>query len=116
MSQTPNLNEVARVCGAPGLPKARASHKSLTLPEVGFVREPVVLAHVGFGRTKWREMVAAGQAPAPRRLGPRCTMYDAALVRAWIAERANSAPVVQFQPRKPRATAPAAEARELAAA
>lgn len=64
------------------------------LPEVGFVREPVVLAHVGFGRTKWRALVADGKAPAPRRLGPRCTMYDAAAIRAWIAEQAATAPVV----------------------
>lgn len=70
--------------------------KSLTLPEVGFVREPVVLAHVGLGRTKWRALVADKKAPSPRRLGPRCTVYVVAEVRAWIAEQALSAPIVMI--------------------
>ncbi len=65
-----------------------------SLPEIGFVREPVVLAHVGFGRTKWRSLVAEGKAPAPRRLGPHCTMYDAAAIRKWIADMAAFSPVV----------------------
>jgi prophage regulatory protein len=71
--------------------------RSNTLPEVGFVREPVVLAHVGFGRTKWRSLVADEMAPQPRRLGPRCTMYDASEIRAWIAERSRSAPLVKIK-------------------
>jgi predicted DNA-binding transcriptional regulator AlpA len=58
------------------------------LPEVGFVREPVVLAHVGLGRTKWREMVQQGQAPAPQKWGERLVVYDASAIRSWIAERA----------------------------
>lgn len=76
--------------------------KFVHLPEVGFVREPVVLAHVNFGRTKWRELVANGEAPSPRRLGPRCTMYDAAEIRAWIEARSKSAPVVKFASAKAR--------------
>lgn len=59
--------------------------KSLFLPEVGLIREPVVLAHVGIGRTKWREMVKAGQAPAPQLLSPRVSVYSAEAIRAWIA-------------------------------
>ena len=61
--------------------------KPIFLPEVGFVREPVVLAHVGVGKTKWLEMVNAGDAPSPRRLSPRVKVYSAVEIRRWIAER-----------------------------
>ncbi|MCW5664025.1 MAG: AlpA family phage regulatory protein [Piscinibacter sp.] len=81
--------------------------KTNHLPELGFAREPAVLAHVGFGRTKLRALVAAGEFPAPRRLGPRCTMYDAAAVRAWIADRAANAPIVM--PKTPKAAQAATE-------
>lgn len=57
------------------------------LPEVGFVREPAVLAHVGVGRTKWREMVAAGHAPSPIKFGERIVVYNAIDVRRWIADQ-----------------------------
>lgn len=60
---------------------------TLFLPEIGFVREPVVLAHVGVKRTKWREMIAAGEAPAPQKWSERLTVYDAAAIRRWIADR-----------------------------
>jgi len=65
--------------------------EQLFLPEVGFVREPVVLAHVGVGRTTWRELVKSGQAPAPQKWGERISVYDAADIRQWIADR-KSAP------------------------
>jgi predicted DNA-binding transcriptional regulator AlpA len=82
--------------------------KSLTLPEIGFVREPVVLAHVGLGRTKWRQLVAAGAAPSPRQLGPRCVMYDATAVRAWIVNQAATAPIVRINSGRAPAAAQAA--------
>lgn len=58
------------------------------LPIEGFVREPVVLAHVAVGRTKWREMVAAGEAPKPQKWGERITVYEVGSIRRWIADRA----------------------------
>lgn len=61
--------------------------KSLYLPEVGLIREDVVLAHVGVGRTKWRGLVKSGQAPAPRRLSERISVYDASAIRKWIADQ-----------------------------
>lgn len=64
--------------------------KSLFLPEVGFVREPVVLAHVGVGRTKWRELVKAGEAPSPQKWSERISVYSAADIRRWIAERTET--------------------------
>jgi len=60
------------------------------LPEVGFVRERMVLAHVGVGRTKWREMVKAGEAPKPWRWSPRIVLYDASEIRRWIEARTFS--------------------------
>lgn len=62
--------------------------RELVLPSEGFVREPVVLAHVGVGRTTWRAMVKAGRAPAPQKWSERLTVYNVAEIRAWIAERA----------------------------
>jgi len=91
------------------------SRMSSPLPEVGFVREPVVLAHVPMKRTLLRQMVATGAFPAPQQFGPRCVAYDVTKVRAWIAERAAAAPVVQFKAPKPRASASSAQSAQLAA-
>ena len=64
--------------------------KSLFLPEVGLIREDVVLPHVGVGRTTWRAFVKAGTAPAPIRLSERISVYDATAIRQWIAEKATA--------------------------
>ena len=61
------------------------------LPEVGFTKEPVVLAHVGMGRTKWRELVKTGAAPAPIKFSARLRLYDARAIRDWIEEQAKVA-------------------------
>lgn len=62
--------------------------KAMFLPTKGFVPEPVALAHTGVGRTKWREMAAAGQAPAPIKIGPRMTRYSAEEIHQWIDAKA----------------------------
>ncbi len=60
------------------------------LPEVGFVKEPVVLAHVGMARTKWRSLIKAGEAPAPiPQFSDRLRLYDARSIRKWIDEHAK---------------------------
>ncbi len=59
--------------------------KPLVLPEVGWVREPVVLSVVPYGRTKLRQEVAAGRFPAPKKFSERLVAYDAAAVHRWIA-------------------------------
>lgn len=74
-----------------------SSNEQRFLPEVGFVREPVVLAHVGVGRTKWRELVKSGEAPAPHKWSERISVYDVAEIRGWIAQR--SANRGAFKPR-----------------
>ncbi len=67
---------------------------SMVLPQVGLVRERVVLAHVGCGRTKWRSLVASGSAPAPQKLSERISVYDAGAIRVWIADRARGVPLL----------------------
>ena len=61
------------------------------LPEIGLVRESVVLAHVGLGTTKWRTMVKAGEAPAPIKFSERLKLYDARAIRGWIDEHTKVA-------------------------
>lgn len=60
------------------------------LPEVGFIAESVVLAHVGVGRTVWRDLVKAGLAPTPQKWGSRLVRYDASRIRQWIKERSEA--------------------------
>ena len=60
------------------------SLKTKDLPEQGWVREPVVLGVVPYGRTKLREEVTAGRFPAPKKFSERVIAYDAAAVHRWI--------------------------------
>lgn len=55
-------------------------------PMVGLVREATVLAHVEVGRTKWRELVARGEAPQPHKLSERICLYSADAIHEWIAK------------------------------
>ena len=54
------------------------------LPQTGFVRRPVVLAHVPFGPTKLHEEIKAGRFPAPIKFGERLAAWRVEEVRAWI--------------------------------
>ena len=58
--------------------------KPQILPSTGWVREPVVLTVVPFGRTKLREEIAAGRFPAPRKFSERVVAWDAQAVHHWI--------------------------------
>ena len=62
------------------------------LPEVGFIRQAQLIpAIVPFSNaTLWRK-VNDGTFPAPVKLSPRVTAWDASKIRAWIAERASEA-------------------------
>jgi prophage regulatory protein len=61
------------------------------LPETGFVRQPVVVAHVGFSKSTLWVKVAKGQFPKPLKLGPRITAWRVEDIRAWIDARAAEA-------------------------
>lgn len=60
------------------------------LPSTGFVRRPVVLAHVPFGPTKLHEEIKAGRFPAPVKFGERLAAWRAEEVHQWIAAQGNS--------------------------
>lgn len=56
-----------------------------SLPEVGYVRQPHVLAVVPFSSaTLWRR-VKAGTFPKPVKLSKQVTVWRAEDVRAWLA-------------------------------
>lgn len=70
------------------------------LPETGFVRRPVVLAHVPFGPTKLHAEIRAGRFPAPVKFGERLAAWRAEDVRAWInAQGRDHVPAGQLQGR-----------------
>lgn len=60
------------------------------LPEVGFIRQAQLIpAIVPFSNaTLWRK-VKDGSFPAPVKLSPRVTAWEASKIRQWIAERAS---------------------------
>jgi len=58
-----------------------------TLPQTGFVRRPVVLAHVPFGPTKLHEEIKAGRFPAPVKFGERLAAWRAEEIHAWIQKQ-----------------------------
>lgn len=63
-----------------------------SLPEVGFIRQAqLVPAIVPFSAaTLWRK-VKDGTFPAPVKLSPRVTAWEASKIRAWIEARAAEA-------------------------
>lgn len=65
---------------------------SPNLPEVGFIRQAqLVPAIVPFSNaTLWRK-VKDGTFPAPVKLSPRVTAWEASKIRKWIEERAAEA-------------------------
>ncbi|MCM5570054.1 AlpA family phage regulatory protein [Burkholderiaceae bacterium FT117] len=54
------------------------------LPETGFARLPVVLAHVPLSRSTLWARIKAGQFPAPVKLSSRVTAWRVEDLRAWI--------------------------------
>jgi predicted DNA-binding transcriptional regulator AlpA len=54
------------------------------LPEVGFVRIPLILSLIPVSRSTWWEGVKSGRFPKPVKLGPRTTAWTSASIRALI--------------------------------
>lgn len=71
---------------APSEPAAPAAPQIPTLGGERLVRLPTVLATVQTGRTMWLDLVKAGKAPQPVRIG-RATFWQASELQAWIADR-----------------------------
>lgn len=63
--------------------------KPLILPLSGWVREPIILTVVPWGRTKLRQEIAAGRFPAPRRFSPRVIAWDARAIHSWIDQQSR---------------------------
>jgi predicted DNA-binding transcriptional regulator AlpA len=60
------------------------------LPETGFVRRPVVLAHIPFGTTTLYAEIKAGRFPAPVKLSARIAAWKAEEVREWIERQGRA--------------------------
>jgi predicted DNA-binding transcriptional regulator AlpA len=54
------------------------------LPDVGFARQPTVLAHVPFSKSTLWAKIARGEFPKPVKLGPRITAWRVEEIRSWI--------------------------------
>ena len=61
------------------------------LPAEGFIRLPVVLAHVALGKSTLWEMVRQQKFPPPIRLSERNVGWNVLDVRNWIANRIAAA-------------------------
>lgn len=60
-----------------------------TLPETGFVRLPVVLAHIPVGKSTWWAGVKSGRFPKPVKLGECTTAWRAEDIHTLIAQFAQ---------------------------
>jgi predicted DNA-binding transcriptional regulator AlpA len=58
---------------------------SPTLPDVGFVRLPQILAILPIGKTTWWDGVRTGRFPAPSKLGSRISVWRVEDIRALLA-------------------------------
>lgn len=52
-----------------------------------FLRLPAVMAATGYRRSAIYEKIAAGEMPAPVKLGPRASAWDADEIAEWQAGR-----------------------------
>ena len=64
----------------------RSEADSTAAPGERLIRLPEVLRTVCFGRTAWLDLVKAGRAPQPLKIG-RATFWQASELQRWIAER-----------------------------
>lgn len=70
---------------APVVQRAKPiSVEASAIPAEGFMRVPQILAVIPVCKATWWTWVRTGFAPAPIRLGKRCTMWQAADIRAFI--------------------------------
>lgn len=66
-------------------PTAATAHAAAGTPEQ-LLRLPATLARVGLGRSAWLELVKAGRAPQPVKIG-RASAWPSSEVAEWIAQR-----------------------------
>ncbi|MGF6664064.1 putative DNA-binding transcriptional regulator AlpA [Paraburkholderia atlantica] len=61
----------------------------ITLPDVGLFRFKQFAPFLPFSRETWRKLVLKGKAPAPIRMGERCTVWPAAELHKFLRDPAN---------------------------
>ena len=66
--------------------RARPTNVPEALADLALVDARQVAAAAGLGLSKWYQLVASGDAPAPAFTGPRFTRWRLADVRAWLVE------------------------------
>ena len=73
--------------------------KVIAPSRLSFLRMPAVQRRVPFCKSSIYAMVAAGQFPAPHRLGARASAWLEHEIDEWIASRATGAPPIPAAPR-----------------
>jgi prophage regulatory protein len=63
--------------------------KPPSLPEVGFVRLPTILAVFPVGRSSWWAGIKAGRYPSPVKLGPRVSAWRVEQIRDLLVTHAS---------------------------
>jgi prophage regulatory protein len=63
--------------------------KPPSLPEVGFVRLPTILAVFPVGRSTWWAGIKAGRYPSPVKLGPRVSAWRVEQIRDLLVTHAS---------------------------
>jgi predicted DNA-binding transcriptional regulator AlpA len=61
----------------------------ITLPDVGLFRFKHFAPFLPFSRETWRKLVLEGKAPAPIRMGGRCTVWPAAELHKFLRDPVN---------------------------
>ena len=68
------------------MPPNSSNRTPPTLPDVGFVRLPAILAVFPVGRSTWWAGVKAGRFPQPVKIGPRTSAWRVEDIRQLLAE------------------------------
>lgn len=69
--------------------KPPEASRALTLPRDGYSRFKQLQPFLPVSREKWRQLTRDGRAPAPVRLGTRCTVWKNSDVHEWLADPLN---------------------------
>lgn len=62
-----------------------SQHQS-SIPTIGFLRLPQILAIIPISKSAWWEGCRTGHFPKPVKLGPRTTVWRAEEIRAFIED------------------------------
>ena len=66
-----------------------AQAQAIVLPRDGYSRFKQLQPFLPVSRERWRQLTRDGKAPAPVRLGVRCTVWKNSDVHQWLADPLN---------------------------